>query len=65
MAALYRTGIQFFLLAYCGSNLREAARLLRACHLRSASADAVAAAAAGRPLAQRSILGGLLPGGRG
>ncbi len=36
--------------------------VLQACHLSSASADAVAAAAAGRPLAQRSILGGLLPG---
>lgn len=35
----------------------------QACHLGSSSAEAVAAAAAGRPLAQRSILGGLLPGG--
>jgi DnaJ family protein C protein 13 len=61
LAVLYRTGIQFFLLVYCGSNLREAARLLKACHLSSASAEALAAAAAGRPLAQRSILGGLLP----
>lgn len=59
LAALYRTGIHFFLLAYCGSNLREAARLLKACHLGSTCADV---AAAGRQLAQRSILGGLLPG---
>lgn len=29
LAGLYRTGIFFFLLAYCGSNLGEAARLLK------------------------------------
>lgn len=28
LAGLYRTGAFFFLLAYCGSNLGEAARLL-------------------------------------
>jgi len=29
LAALYRTGFHFFALAYCGSNLREVARLLK------------------------------------
>lgn len=37
LAALYRTGIHFFALAYCGSNLREVARLLKA---RGPAADA-------------------------
>ena len=108
LAVLYRTGLHFFALAYCGSNLQEVARLLKvshaapyapliqlavewatvalncmcpgwfasgffqtchlaccfcpslqACHLSSSAA----VGAAGQPLAQRSMLGGLLPGG--
>ena len=59
LAALHRTGLHFFALAYCGSNLRGVARLLKACHL---SASRAAGVGAERPLAQRSILGGLLPG---
>lgn len=43
LALLYRTGLQFFLLAYCGSNLREAARLLKVCvpdcHLQGGSVN--------------------------
>ena len=31
---LYQTGVFYFALAYCGSNLREVAGLLRAAHLR-------------------------------
>ncbi|GAB4814092.1 hypothetical protein N2152v2_001138 [Parachlorella kessleri] len=61
LAGLYRTGIFFFLLAYCGSNLQEAAALLKASHLHQHFRGAREAAAAGQPLAQRSILGGLLP----
>jgi DnaJ family protein C protein 13 len=64
MAGLYRTGVFFFLLAYCGSNLGEAARLLGAAHLRQAFRGAGEAAPPGRPLAERSFLGGLLPGER-
>ena len=59
LAALHRTGLHFFALAYCGSNLREVSCLLKACHL---SASRAAGVGAERPLAQRSILGGLLPG---
>ena len=29
LAVLYRTGLHFFALAYCGSNLLEVARLLK------------------------------------
>lgn len=29
LTVLYRTGLHFFTLAYCGSNLQEVARLLK------------------------------------
>jgi DnaJ family protein C protein 13 len=58
LAELHKTGLHFFALAYCGSNLRELARLLKVCHLAGAAAAGVPPSV---PLAQRSILGGLLP----
>lgn len=37
LAALYRTGLFFFALLYCGSDLREVAALLHAAHLKQVS----------------------------
>jgi len=61
MATLYRSGIFFFLFAYCGSNLEEAARLLHASHLRQHFRGAAPDADPTLPLARRSFLGDLLP----
>ncbi|KAK9807966.1 hypothetical protein WJX73_008492 [Symbiochloris irregularis] len=59
LSRLPGTGIFFFALAYCGSNLVEIARLFQVAHLKAGKPTA--AAAAGGPLAQSSILGPLLP----
>ena len=61
MGGMYRTGVFFFLLAYCGSNLLEVARLFQAAHLRQHS-RAGADVGPASPLAARSYLGALLPG---
>ncbi|KAK2077974.1 hypothetical protein QBZ16_003842 [Prototheca wickerhamii] len=64
LGRLYRTGIFFFILAYCGSNQLEAAHLLRATHLaqhtQRAGLDEDDALLLGS-LAQRSFLSGLVP----
>ena len=60
-SGLYRTGIFFFLLSYCGSNLVEVARLFKAVHLRQKFLGA-GEVSSGLPLAKRSFLGTLLPG---
>lgn len=61
MSGLYRTGVFFFLLSYCGSNLLEVAKLFKVAHLRQRFLGA-GDAAPGLPLSKRSILGSLLPG---
>ena len=61
MSGLYRTGIFFFLLSYCGSNLLEVAKLFKAAHLKQRFLGA-GDSAPGLPLSKRSILGSLLPG---
>lgn len=60
MASLYQTGIFFFLLSYCGSNLVEVSRLFKAAHLRQRFLGA-ADAGPGLPLSKKSFLGSLLP----
>ncbi|KAK9915634.1 hypothetical protein WJX75_001835 [Coccomyxa subellipsoidea] len=60
LASLYQTGLFFFALAYCGSNLVEIGRLFKVAHLGQHFKGA-AGFAAGTPLGQRSFLGGLLP----
>lgn len=60
LSRLYTTGVFFFALAYCGSNLLEIAQLFHVSHLRQhfrGSPDAQA----GLPLAARSFLGSILP----
>ena len=61
MASLYQTGVFFFLLSYCGSNLVEVSRLFKAAHLRQRFLGA-ADAGPGLPLSKKSFLGSLLPG---
>ncbi len=60
MSSLYQTGIFFFLLSYCGSNLVEVSRLFKAAHLRQRFLGA-ADAGPGLPLSKKSFLGSLLP----
>ncbi|KAK9809260.1 hypothetical protein WJX72_012293 [[Myrmecia] bisecta] len=57
---LYQTGLFFFALAYCGSNLAEIARLFKVSHLVQHFRGVGSGASAGA-LAARSFLGGLLP----
>jgi len=64
LASLMYTGVHFFALAYCGSNLEEVSALLAAIHLRRAAnstTTTTAAATAMHSLSTKSILGGLLP----
>jgi DnaJ family protein C protein 13 len=61
MASLYQTGLFFFLLSYCGSNLVEVSRLFKAAHVRQRFLGA-ADAGPGLPLSKKSFLGSLLPG---
>ncbi|KAK9868448.1 hypothetical protein WJX84_004951 [Apatococcus fuscideae] len=59
LATLYQTGIYFFGLAYCGSNLSELARLFKVSH---AVQHSIGSSAPGLgKLALRSYLGSLLP----
>lgn len=57
---LYSTGTFFFALAYCGSNLLQVAELFKATHLVQ-HWQGPQPSTAGLSLAQRSILGPLLP----
>lgn len=57
---LYATGVYFFALAYCGSNLLHVAEFFKATHLLQ-HWQGPQPTAAGMSLAQRSILGPLLP----
>lgn len=61
LASLMYSGVHFFALAYCGSNLEEVSALLAAMHLRRASNSSTTTAAAVHSLSTKSILGGLLP----
>ncbi|GLC44152.1 hypothetical protein PLESTM_001561500 [Pleodorina starrii] len=63
MARLHLTGVLYFALAYPGSDLGAAARLLHRAHLAQDFAGLAggAAASAGLPLRQRSYLGHVLP----
>jgi DnaJ family protein C protein 13 len=60
MSSLYHSGVFFFLLSYCGSNLVEVSRLFKASHLRQRFLGA-AEAGPGLPLSKKSFLGSLLP----
>ncbi|KAL0042756.1 hypothetical protein WJX79_009797 [Trebouxia sp. C0005] len=56
---LYQTGLYFFALAYCGSNLLEVATLFQVSHLSQHFGGGVSSGVG--TLAARSFLGGLLP----
>lgn len=57
---LYSTGVYFFALGYCGSNLLQIAELFKATHLLQ-HWEGPQPSTAGLSLAQRSFLGPLLP----
>ena len=57
---LYKTGVFFFILAYCGSNFEYAANLLQLAHLKQ-NFKSFGEMMPGRLLSSRSFLGSLLP----
>ncbi|GMH45130.1 hypothetical protein BSKO_13087 [Bryopsis sp. KO-2023] len=58
---LYLTGVFFFCLAYCGSNLVEVANLFKVSHLNQFFRGEEDSSTAGMPLYKRSYLGDILP----
>lgn len=62
LSTLYTTGVFFFALLYCGSNLGELAALLHVSHLRQHFRGLPEAVQAVQPMSERSYLGLMLPG---